>query len=167
MSDRTFAASLLHKAIELVPIRHGTAFAVWPRGSYKTLTPVERKLLRTHHSELVALARNKLTVLPDTEPDTIAAAVARLLAADTTAAADACTPKATSGDALIGEPGRASHVPRLAATSSAPETCPFCNRACVGPDHRWFRVLHWHDPAEVARRAQEATDLMRHQIGRD
>jgi hypothetical protein len=30
--------------------------------------------------------------------------------------------------------------------------CSYCNRPCVGPADRWYRLLHWNDPAEVERR---------------
>ena len=46
-------------------------------------------------------------------------------------------------------------------------TCPYCGeRACVGPDDRWFKVLHWRDPQEVERRNAHASAVMLRQVGR-
>jgi hypothetical protein len=44
--------------------------------------------------------------------------------------------------------------------------CFFCGRRCVGRDHQAYRILHFRDPAEVARRDAEATAEMRHMVGR-
>jgi hypothetical protein len=55
------------------------------------------------------------------------------------------------------------------ATESAPTTsaawCPYCARpVCVGPEHWAYASLHFHDPAEVTRRANEATAVMLNRI---
>jgi hypothetical protein len=59
---------------------------------------------------------------------------------------------AAVSDAPIGQPARQPTV--------APAPCSYCGRACVGPDHHAYEVLHYDDPAEVARRDQEATKVM-------
>jgi hypothetical protein len=47
----------------------------------------------------------------------------------------------------------------------APNDCPYCGGSCIGPEHPSYGVLHWRDPLEVKRRADEATDVMYHQLG--
>lgn len=38
--------------------------------------------------------------------------------------------------------------------------CPYCRRACLGPDHPAFGGLHYSDPVEVQRRVDYATAEM-------
>ena len=47
----------------------------------------------------------------------------------------------------------------------APEQdCPYCHRACVGPDHIAYSALHHDDPIEVKKRDDYATQVMRKQL---
>jgi hypothetical protein len=49
----------------------------------------------------------------------------------------------------------------LEPTPPAPEpVCEFCMRPCVGEAHLAYRVLHWLDPNEVAKRDARATATM-------
>jgi hypothetical protein len=46
-------------------------------------------------------------------------------------------------------------------TAPAPERCLYCHQApCVGASHHAFEVLHWNDPAEIEKRAAQATAEM-------
>jgi hypothetical protein len=136
MSDAAdFVADLLQHGIELV-IRNNV-LRRWPRKT--ALTELQQAFVREHEAELKALARAGLTTVSDTNPDTVARAVARL--------------KSYDGPAET-----------TAASAPAHAACPYCNRPCIGADNRWFRVLHWHDPAEVARRNAEATAVMLKQM---
>lgn len=53
-----------------------------------------------------------------------------------------------------------------AATPTPAPVCPYCHRACVGPEHFAYDVLHYDDPIEVAKRDAEATAVMCKQIGK-
>ena len=53
-----------------------------------------------------------------------------------------------------------------APVPAPPPDCPFCQRPCVGPEHPAFRVLHWLDPQEQARRTLAASAWMFVQVGR-
>lgn len=66
------------------------------------------------------------------------------------------------------------HPPGEAPTTAEPPPdaalivpiCSYCERPCVGADHAAYRLLHFHDPAEIGRRDREATALMRRMVGR-
>lgn len=41
----------------------------------------------------------------------------------------------------------------------APEKCRYCGQApCIGRAHHAFDVLHWNEPAEIKRRAEDEAD---------
>jgi len=48
----------------------------------------------------------------------------------------------------------------------APAPCPYCKRACVGPEHFAYSTLHYDDPIEVQKRDAEATAVMMKQFGK-
>ena len=45
-----------------------------------------------------------------------------------------------------------------------PETCPYCGRECIGPEHPAYPTLHFLDPQEVQKRDKEATAVMRKMV---
>jgi hypothetical protein len=47
-----------------------------------------------------------------------------------------------------------------AATPTPTPVCPYCKRACVGPAHFAFDLLHHDDPIEVQKRDERATKEM-------
>jgi hypothetical protein len=67
------------------------------------------------------------------------------------------------GDTASGEAVAITEV-REPAPSADAFACGFCRRDCVGQDHPAYRVLHWDDPTEVARRDAAATALMRKRV---
>ncbi len=54
----------------------------------------------------------------------------------------------------------------VSTSALAPEICSYCMRVCLGAEHPAYETLHWHDPAEQQKRADQATQVMRQQIGK-
>jgi len=51
---------------------------------------------------------------------------------------------------------------KVAPPSTAPvwPTCPYCHRACVGPEHPAYSVMHYTDPFEVKKRDEYSRRVM-------
>ncbi len=133
-----WARALLPRGIEVALRRSGRLY-IWPVQAWAHgLTEAERDFYNEYRAELRHItSRHELP--------------------ETTVTWSAVKPM--SGDSLIQDPGRQVRVPNLAApTPSAPTTtdCPYCGGPCL-KGHRLFGVLHWTDPAEVARRNADAT----------
>ena len=68
---------------------------------------------------------------------------------------------------IVLDPGDPGYEEQEALATPAPEVvCPYCRRKCVGPDHVAYETLHWSDPAEVKKRDERATAVMRQQLGK-
>jgi hypothetical protein len=137
MNDATdFIDRLLARGIEI--LLKGNRLRVWPPRAYTHgLTDAERDYLRAHAPELKELIR---------------------------------TQGHRETNVTWQDPSKpTSPNPRDSSPSpkSAPLHCPYCGeRPCVGADSPWFRILHWHEPTEIARRDAEATEEMMQMIGR-
>ena len=109
-----------------------------PSESYYALTNAERRTFKFFRAEIKALVRDGAG---DAEPQ---------------------TPKPTQ----IESEGKSANFADLNESvapkrETPPPPCAWCLQSpCVGPSHPHFRTLHYNDPAEIQRRADENTRVM-------
>ena len=70
-----------------------------------------------------------------------------------------------AGPSVMAEGGTDEELLKPTPVLAPESVCAYCRRACVGPDHIAYEVLHWSDPIEVARRQKEATAVMYRMVG--
>ena len=129
MTDLEYANRLLDSGVEMY-LDHNGKLRLYPKGAFRhRLTAWERGYWCAHRDTLAAMVlEGKQPRLPDEQ-------ISGGVGTKTT---------------IIG--GVTAVVTSICPSCSAPN-CPYCQRACVGPDHPSYRLFHWNDPAEVAARA--------------